>query len=424
MTFKAFTVYGSVGTDRLINFLVSPACSIALLAIIFGNTVLSMRFSAQNMKEKFKILNLVIPLNRFFGYLLDNYVHSYSAGKDIRLYNQKAMVTESIENILTEMHPFFSGMEKNQIKYSNIASISSAVISVFVYIFVGLKTLVGLLSMGDLFKFISSIVKFNEGLSQFLNSFNQLRVNNEFLLVLFDFLDIPSSMYQGSLTTEKRSDRKYDIEFRNVSFKYPGTETYALKNVSLKFTVGQKMAIVGMNGSGKTTFIKLLCRLYDPTEGEILLNGIDARKYNYADYMSTFSVVFQDFKLFSFSLGQNVAASTSVDIARVEKSLAKVGLSERLSSMPKGINTPLYKDFEEDGVEISGGESQKIALARALYKNAPFIVLDEPTSALDPIAESEIYSKFNEIVGDKTAIYFSQIVKLSFLRRYFCVSSR
>jgi len=175
----------------------------------------------------------------------------------------------------------------------------------------------------------------------------------------------------------------------------------------MKFNVGSRTAVVGMNGSGKTTMIKLLCRLYDPTDGEITLNGIDVKKYDYAEYLNIFSVVFQDFKLFSFPLGQNVASSVKYDGARVERCLMMSGFGERYEEMPKGLGTPLYKDFDEDGVEISGGEAQKIALARALYKNAPFIVLDEPTAALDPVAEYEIYSKFNEIVGDKTAVYIS-----------------
>lgn len=214
-------------------------------------------------------------------------------------------------------------------------------------------------------------------------------------------------MYQGSLTTEKRSDRQYEVEFKNVSFKYPGSEIWALKNVSMKFKVGSRLAIVGENGSGKTTFIKLLCRLYDPQEGEILLNGINIRKYNYRDYMNIFSVVFQDFQLISQPLGNNVAGSTNYDEEKVRKALIDAGFGERLETMPEGLNTQLYKDFTENGVEISGGEAQKIAIARALYKDAPFIILDEPTAALDPIAEAEIYAKFNDIAGDKTAIYIS-----------------
>lgn len=202
-------------------------------------------------------------------------------------------------------------------------------------------------------------------------------------------------------------DRNYEIEFRNVSFRYPGSETYALKDVSMKFRIGKRLAVVGRNGSGKTTFIKLLCRLYDPTEGEILLNGINIRKYNYAEYMSIFSIVFQDFKLFAYELGQNVAAGVDYDKDKAELCLINAGFGERLKELPDGLNTYIYKDLAKQGVDISGGEAQKIAIARALYKDAPFIVLDEPTAALDPIAESEVYSNFDRLVGDKTAIYIS-----------------
>jgi ATP-binding cassette subfamily B protein len=220
--------------------------------------------------------------------------------------------------------------------------------------------------------------------------------------MLYEFLDLPDVKYRGTLTTEKRADNEYEIEFKNVSFKYPDTESYVLKNLNLKLRVGRKLAVVGMNGSGKTTMIKLLCRLYDPTEGEITLNGIDIKKYDYREYMDLFSVVFQDFKLTGFSLGQNVAAAVSYDAERVKKLLDVVGFGETYP-----LDTPLYKSYDENGVEVSGGEAQKIALARALYRGSPVIILDEPTAALDPIAESEIYSKFDSIVGDRTAIYIS-----------------
>ena len=234
-----------------------------------------------------------------------------------------------------------------------------------------------------------------------------LETNTGYLDKTFEFLDIPNAMYQGSLTTEKRSDRRYEVEFKDVSFKYPGSDIWALRHVNMKFKVGKRLAVVGENGSGKTTFIKLLCRLYDPQEGQILLNGIDIRKYRYDDYINIFSVVFQDFQLISQPLGNNVAGSMNYDRERVRKALLDAGFGDRLATMEKGLDTTLYKGVYEDGVDVSGGEAQKIAIARALYKDAPFIILDEPTAALDPIAEAEIYSKFDEIAGDKTAIYIS-----------------
>ena len=167
------------------------------------------------------------------------------------------------------------------------------------------------------------------------------------------------------------------------------------------------MAVVGRNGSGKTTFIKLLCRLYDPTEGEILLNGVNIQKYDYDEYMSVFSVVFQDFTLFSFKLGEVVASSKQFDPVRVAECLRKANFGDRLKTLPEGVDTYLYKAYDQSGIEISGGEAQKIALARALYKDSPFILLDEPTAALDPVSEYEVYSNFNAIAGDKTTVYIS-----------------
>lgn len=211
----------------------------------------------------------------------------------------------------------------------------------------------------------------------------------------------------GSIPTEKRDDNEYEFEFHNVSFKYPASDEYVLKDINLKWRIGEKMALVGRNGSGKTTLIKLLCRLYDPTDGEITLNGINICKYSLEEYMDLFSVVFQDSKLFSFSLAENVAASMNYDSQRVIECVNRSGLSDRLKNMPQGIETCLYKDFDDKGVELSGGEAQKLELARAIYKGSPFVILDEPTAALDPIAENEIYIKFNEVIGTRTAIYIS-----------------
>ena len=285
-------------------------------------------------------------------------------------------------------------------------AVSQAFVGV-IYLFAGLKALGGAFGVGSVAQYVGALAGLARGFTDLLAVLSQLRANAEYLKPVYEFLDIPNRMYQGSLTTEKRSDRKYEIEFRDVSFQYPGTDAWALRHVNMKFNVGERLAVVGENGSGKTTFIKLLCRLYDPTEGEILLNGIDIRKYRYDNYLALFSVVFQDFKLLSQPLGANVAAAEGYDRVRAADCLEQAGFGPRLAELPKGLDTCLYREFEDSGVEISGGEAQKIALARVLYQDAPFIVLDEPTAALDPEAEAEVYTKFNDIVEDKTAIYIS-----------------
>ena len=283
----------------------------------------------------------------------------------------------------------------------------TVVLTGLVYVFVCLKAWAGAFSVGSVTQYVGAITQLFRGLSVLLETMGQIRANGEFLQLNFEYLDLPNRMYQGSLTTEKRADRKYEVEFRDVSFRYPDSDQWALRHVNIRFRVGSRLAVVGRNGSGKTTFIKLLCRLYDPTEGEILLNGIDIRKYRYDDYMRIFSVVFQDFKLLALPLGENVAGAANYDRTRAEKCLTDAGFGDRLSAMPRGLDTWLYKDLNEDGVDISGGEAQKIAIARALYKDAPFLILDEPTAALDPVAEAEIYSKLNDIVEDRTAVYIS-----------------
>jgi ATP-binding cassette subfamily B protein len=331
--------------------------------------------------------------------------------KDVRIYEQNFIADRILEKLLHKDKSDTKAIFKMSF-YPSVATIIIGIMNTAMYLFVVLKAVMGAFGIGSIVQYVGVLTRLGQGVQEFMFVAADNAVYCLHLQSLYDFLDIPNTKYQGTLPIAKRvycdaGENKYEIAFRNVSFQYPDSENYALRNVSMKFRVGERLAVVGPNGSGKTTFIKLLCRLYDPTEGEILLNGIDIKKYNYEEYLSIFSVVFQDFKLFSFSLGQNVAASVDYDKSRAEECLAEAGFGSRLEEMQDGVETCLYKDFEEKGVEISGGEAQKIALARALYKNAPFIVLDEPTAALDPIAEAQVYSKFNEIIGDKTAIYIS-----------------
>ncbi len=328
---------------------------------------------------------------------------------DIRMYEQQNLVSAywDTNSIFGADGPIGRLARGKMGVYAGLGVCVTTLITGFVYVFTCLKAWGGAFDVGSITQYVGAASAMIANIFSLTGLVGTLETNAGFLDQTFAFLDIPNAMYEGSLTTEKRSDRQYDMEFRDVSFRYPGSDVWALRHVDLKFKVGRRLAIVGENGSGKTTFIKLLCRLYDPQEGQILLNGIDIRKYRYDDYMALFSVVFQDFQLISQPLGANVAGSVNYDRERARKALEDAGFGERLGTLDRGLDTMLYKDLSEDGVDVSGGEAQKIAIARALYKDAPFIILDEPTAALDPIAEAEIYGKFDEIAGDKTAIYIS-----------------
>jgi ATP-binding cassette subfamily B protein len=287
-----------------------------------------------------------------------------------------------------------------------ISGVTSSIFTVTAYLFIVAKAVVGTISVSNVIWYAGTIYNLANSFFGLSSAILSLVDQTDRVQSMLEFMEVENVLYRGMLPIEKLEHNQYVIEFHNVSFKYPGSDNYSLRKFSIKINVGQKLAIVGMNGSGKTTMIKLLCRLYDPSEGMITLNGIDIKEYDYNEYMKIFSVVFQDFKMFSLKLSENIACSLDIDTERVKKVIDMVGLSERTKDMKESFSTYLYNDFDS-GVEISGGEAQKIALARALYKNAPIVILDEPTAALDPIAEFEVYSKFNEIIGDKTAIYIS-----------------
>jgi len=400
------TVPENAGTWTILNH---PLFLVGLVAIMIGLTYLSALMTTKSRSVYSRYSKEYASSNIGFTFYLDRLVQKQYAA-DVRIYRQEKMMHHFLdeESGVWGSNGIFARYARGSLGfYQAAAAAVSVVFTGITYVYVCLKAWAGAFGVGQITQYVAALTKVASGLSMLILSLGDMRNNVPFLKDEFKFLDIPNAMYQGTIPIEKRNDNDYEIVFHNVSFKYPSSENYALKDVSFRFKVGQRLAVVGMNGSGKTTMIKLLCRLYDPTEGHITLNGIDIRKYDYLEYLSVFSVVFQDFKLFSFELGENVAGGTEYDADRVRDCLVKAGLGERLKELPNGLHTYLYKDFDKEGVDVSGGEAQKIAIARALYKDAPFIILDEPTAALDPIAEAEIYSKFNEIVGDKTAIYIS-----------------
>ena len=410
LTVSLFTLKAPGEYHGLWNFVNSPLSVLIILVLLCLNIIISINMTGKSSAVFYNEIENLADQNRV-GFFYLELLGNYESAAEIRIFNESPLIQKSWLNYM--LHPaYMANIVRAYARFARVQTGVGFIMNLVLYIFIGAKAYMGAFGIGNFVLYTGTVAKFVSAVTSLFDIFAQLKNNNVYLREIFEYIDMPNTMYQGTLPVEKRAfcergDNDYEIEFRDVSFKYPTSDEYALRHISIKFRVGERLAVVGMNGSGKTTFIKLLCRLYDPTEGEILLNGIDIKKYNYDEYISIFSVVFQDFKLFSFSLGQNVAASVKYDRARVKACLEKVGFGARLKEMTEGLDTCLYKDFEENGVEISGGEAQKIALARALYKDAPFIVLDEPTAALDPVAEYEVYSKFNEIVGDKTAIYIS-----------------
>ena len=332
------------------------------------------------------------------------------AAADIRIYNQQRFCGKYIANKESafESKGLYAKLSKYPIGvYSALSTGLSVLFSAAVNAYICIKAVSGAFGVGMVTQYTASTMRVFSGIGMLIEFYGDIKNNAAYLKLDFQLIDMKSSLQKGTRKVEPPRKESGGIEFKNVSFKYPGTDDYVLKNVSIRFRPGSRLAAVGMNGSGKTTFIKLLCRLYDPTEGEILYNGVNIKEYDYSEYMRMFAVVFQDFYITKFKLGENVSSGPITDREKVEKCLESAGFADKLAEYEKGIDTYMGKIYDPDGVECSGGEAQKIAIARSLYKDAPFIILDEPTASLDPIAEADIYSKFNDSAKGKSAIYIS-----------------
>lgn len=383
-----------------------------LLAILFIFIIIFLVLTAmkriKSLKEQiFHENELMIPYYREMKWYMNNCLQKEAFGKSIRLFHQQPLLEKHLKLLFSSKDLHIIQRGKLEEKTQSITDLLQAGLTSLVYLYLGIMAIKGLLSPGSVVLYAGSINIFATYFSEWVYVLTELMTNTVYVKAYFDFLDIPNKKYEGTLPIEKRDDDRFELEFRNVSFKYPGSEEYALKNFSIRFRIGERLAVVGKNGSGKTTFIKLLCRLYDPTEGEILLNGINIKKYDYKEYLYLFSVVFQDFKLLSLPLGENVGVSSEYDRETASQSLIKAGMGNTLKELEKGLDTILFTEFDTEGIDISGGEAQKTAIARALYHDTSFIILDEPTAALDPLAEYEVYSKFDHLVGTKTAVYIS-----------------
>ncbi len=401
---RAASEVGSLtGLGSFLNKWYSFGIMVVVLAV---HVFMSYKTNKKSSELQMQFFEKNVSYNRYFGYWF-NLIFDYSIGKYIRLYKMQKLMTKRVQETNDKLESEGNVWINKDIKNSMIPLLSQAFMQLASYVYVGLKAVFGLISAGKCIMYVSSYTKLVESITGISANFVNLKMQSQYLSFFYDYMEIQNKRYDGTIPTEKRDDNVYELEFRDVSFKYANSETWALRHVNQKITLGTKNAVVGKNGAGKTTFIKLLCRLYEPTEGQILLNGVDIRYYDNEEYAKLFAIVFQDFNLFSFPLGENVAGSNEYDRDRATKCLEDAGFGDRLAKMEKGLDTPLYQYDDENGVEISGGEAQKIAIARSLYKDAPFVIMDEPTSALDPVAEYEIYQRFDQMVEGKTSIYIS-----------------
>ena len=390
----------------LLTVLCSPMPNLISLGLVVGGTCyLSSRVNRRYQSQEHQNSVEHVDAENGLSYLLMHVFCNIDAGKVIRLYDMGDMLKENYRRYMDIARPVYVKMCKSERAFHLLNTALAGVSSIYAYLLVLLKVMAGAVSIGSFTQYVGALAAFQNDISRILYSSMRVRRMVSYLGHILDFLALKST-HTGTIPTEKRQDHVYEIEFHHVSFAYPGSTEPVLKDLSCKLTLKHKMAVVGLNGAGKTTLIKLLCRLYDPTEGYITLNGVDIRKYDYRQYQALFGVVFQDFQLFPFPVGQNVAASLHFDEERLWRCLEQAGVADRVRAMGQKLETPISA-VDEAGENVSGGEAQKLAIARALYKDAPFVVLDEPTAALDPLSEYEIYSRFDELVRDKTSIYIS-----------------
>lgn len=387
------------------NFFTSSFSMLALLLLCGVQLALSSRINRRSTQKKIELNQGNDHSNSVANYLVNVMLEERRAD-DIRIGHLDHFLDVQFGKAMEHFLPMYLDFAR----FSAITDGKNALLSLLsnfaAYLVIGARALYGVLPIGDVLLYAGSVTRAMSDLQTFLATGSEFDYINSYLSTYEDFIAQPSMAYDGTLPIEKRDDGQYEFAFHDVSFSYPGTNIPVLEHVTLSFAVGEKTSLVGRNGAGKTTLIKLLCRLYEPTSGYITLNGIDIRKYSYKEYTQAFSVVFQDFHLFSLPLDENIAAGTEIDEAALQSSLAKVGLTDHVQQLPQGVRTRLYNN-NGSGVDLSGGEAQRTAIARALYKDAPFVILDEPTAALDPIAEAEIYKQFSQMTAGKTAVYIS-----------------
>lgn len=395
---KIFTSIALVGIIMQLNIYLM----LMIIIIVIINTYVNIITQKRNIK-----INLEKSVQERRSQYFSNIFQDFSYGKEIRVYNISEWLLDKYKNQLNVMQIFYKRMAKNNFKYNCITITTSVIQMIVSYWYVIQQAFRKIITVGQFSMYLTTITSFSSTLKDIIFGMVDMQQYSTYYNAFKEYINI-KNIFRETTVKPVVSD-KFIIEFDNVSFKYKSQSSYAIKNVSIKINSGEKLSIVGRNGAGKSTFIKLLLRIYQPTKGRILLNGVDIQEIDYNYYCSLFSTVFQDYKLFSLSLKENVTFkyTNESEDKNVIGILNQSGMKNKLDCLSNGINTMIYKDFDENGFIPSGGEGQKLAIARAVYRNSPVIILDEPTASLDPQAEYEIYQKFDELFENKTCLYIS-----------------
>lgn len=349
-----------------------------------------------------------IRASRTNGYYM-SLTDDIQAGKEVRMNDLEDWIFGMAEKSWREdLYKTDREFTERMSRSGGIGAAVSALQDIAIYLILSLQVIYSSMTVGDFSMYLTAAGAFSSCIMEISSNWMNLVFQTSWYLNDYRrCLDYGENERKNSGSRHIDIPKNVEIEFCDVSFKYPKTDRMILEHVNITVRQGETLSIVGVNGAGKTTFVRLLCRFYEPTAGEIFVNGIPAKDIALEDYYKLIGVVFQDFSLFSFTVAENIAMDTEPDTEKLDDAIVKCGLTERIKTLSRGVDTYIYKEFDPDGIELSGGEGQKVAIARAVYRDAPIIIFDEPTSALDPIAEYNIYRNFHELANGKTAIYIS-----------------
>ncbi len=388
-------------STALILFSLSPLLLVGLILISLINLLILMRFN----KYLLVFFGKLLPVNRRFNYYLSTNFEPETQ-EDIRFFNMNKIMSYKLKNYVYETYLYLDEFMGENGRVQGKQTVITSLQSALTYAVVGIKIIVDkALSLGSISIYINAAKSFSDNFNLIFLYYSEFIQQVNYLEPFIELMDLDEDKSIGS---KLEIDSIESLEFKGVYFAYPKADNYTLRNVSFKIEKGEKISLVGRNGAGKTTIVKLISKLYRPDRGEILINGYNIDEIDEKSYNEKVTAIFQDFKMFPFSIGENIASSSEIDGPKVKEALREVGILEDIEGLSYGLDTIIGKSYDEKKAkDFSGGQMQKMAIARAIYKDSDLIILDEPTAALDPLSEAEIYENFNQLVGGKMAFYIS-----------------